>query len=271
MTGVSGHGSRETPKGRPCSICGHPDRAQIDAALTGGRSFRDVSKQWNLSHSAAKRHLDGHIGAVLAKVGIDVAKQRAVARDASASPAYGASLLVQGTVDRESIALDLARQAGDLFRRATGYLDRFEDDGALVVLKPKRGKRDEEPEESRAVYVDPEAAEAFARVVAAASSAVSAAVSALGGGAGRHAELRGKLTGELKTTLTIEGALKVIFEKGSLTPEAREALRTEANVYMLAGIDAALEELPADRRAAARDRALDAAKAAWARKQGGAT
>lgn len=258
---------------RPCTICRHPNRAEIDSALTKGVPFRNVAKQWQVGDSSVYRHSQGCVGKALAKVGLDISKQREVGKGIAPGPEYGASLLVQGTLDRESIALDLAKQAGDLFRRASAYLDRFEQDGSTVLLKP-RGRRGEEAQEERSVFVDPDAADAFARVVAAASSAVTAAVSALGGGAGRHAELRGKLTGELKpasVTIDLKAAIAVLFDPKTkrLAPEAQERLDQETRRYLTAAIDAIAIRVPIAERQAAREAAWAAAKAA--RESGGGT
>lgn len=49
--------------GRPCSICAHPQRAEIDAALQGGASLDDVTVQFELpSRSALQRHRASHLG-----------------------------------------------------------------------------------------------------------------------------------------------------------------------------------------------------------------
>lgn len=48
---------------RPCTICSHASRAEIDAALEGGASLDDVVAQFALpSRSALQRHRVGHLG-----------------------------------------------------------------------------------------------------------------------------------------------------------------------------------------------------------------
>lgn len=48
---------------RPCSICTHARRAEIDAALTGGASLRDVAAQFGLpSRTSLHRHRTEHLG-----------------------------------------------------------------------------------------------------------------------------------------------------------------------------------------------------------------
>lgn len=41
---------------RPCSVCRHPDRAAIDAALVSGDSYRGLSGRFGTSKSALERH-----------------------------------------------------------------------------------------------------------------------------------------------------------------------------------------------------------------------
>ncbi|WP_156635766.1 hypothetical protein [Methylobacterium sp. Leaf123] len=49
--------------GRPCTICAHPQRAEIDVALQGGASLDDVVVQFALSsRSALQRHRASHLG-----------------------------------------------------------------------------------------------------------------------------------------------------------------------------------------------------------------
>lgn len=52
---------------RPCAICSHPERAQIDAALVAGEAFRNIAKRWGMSAAAAFRHRVEHIVEQVAK------------------------------------------------------------------------------------------------------------------------------------------------------------------------------------------------------------
>jgi hypothetical protein len=45
----------------PCSICGHPRRQEIDAALASGTSLRAVAREFSTTHTALSRHR-AHIG-----------------------------------------------------------------------------------------------------------------------------------------------------------------------------------------------------------------
>lgn len=44
-----------------CSICKHPERASIEAAITQGTSYRDIAGRYGLSKSAVDRHADEHV------------------------------------------------------------------------------------------------------------------------------------------------------------------------------------------------------------------
>jgi len=51
---------------RPCSICTHPKREEIDAALVGGASFRNIAKRFGTSTAALHRH-QKHVAGQLAQ------------------------------------------------------------------------------------------------------------------------------------------------------------------------------------------------------------
>lgn len=78
-----GHGERVTAAvtapplqkatGRQCSICPHPNRGEIDAALGRGESFGSVSKRYGVSKAAAFRHKREHLGKPTRPVLIDAA------------------------------------------------------------------------------------------------------------------------------------------------------------------------------------------------------
>lgn len=52
---------------RRCSVCDHPDRPAVDAALVAGEPFRNVAARFRLSTSALVRHKTDHIPAALTK------------------------------------------------------------------------------------------------------------------------------------------------------------------------------------------------------------
>ena len=48
---------------RPCTVCIHEKRQEIDKALVTGTSHRNVAEQFRLSPSAVYRHKRGHVAA----------------------------------------------------------------------------------------------------------------------------------------------------------------------------------------------------------------
>jgi transposase-like protein len=46
---------------RACSICTHPDREAIDAALTGGDALRNIAPRFGTSTTALHRHKHEHL------------------------------------------------------------------------------------------------------------------------------------------------------------------------------------------------------------------
>ncbi len=51
---------------RTCSVCLHPDRPAIDAALVGGEPFRHIASQFGTSTTALQRHKADHLPAAVA-------------------------------------------------------------------------------------------------------------------------------------------------------------------------------------------------------------
>jgi hypothetical protein len=48
---------------RPCTVCAHEKRQEIDKALITGTTHRNVAEQFRLSPSAVYRHKRGHLSA----------------------------------------------------------------------------------------------------------------------------------------------------------------------------------------------------------------
>ncbi len=50
-----------------CSLCKHPSREEIDAALLGVESLRKIAARWAVSKSALLRHKAAHLPAAIVK------------------------------------------------------------------------------------------------------------------------------------------------------------------------------------------------------------
>lgn len=101
---------------RVCTICAHPERDAIDAALLGGESFRTIAHRLSVSLDALKRHKRDHLPEHLSK-----AARAAEAADAT----------------------DLLGQMADLHRRTLAILKLAEGAGdgrmALMAVREARG------------------------------------------------------------------------------------------------------------------------------------
>ena len=89
---------------RTCTVCAHPERAILDAALVRGEPLRDIAGRYAVSKSAVARHKAEHLPASLVKAtaAAEVADADRLLRDAGALRAKAVSLLLA------------AERAGDL-------------------------------------------------------------------------------------------------------------------------------------------------------------
>jgi len=53
---------------RPCSICSHSERLEIDRLLLRGESYRKIAERFGLSMGSISRHREAHIGTDLRDV-----------------------------------------------------------------------------------------------------------------------------------------------------------------------------------------------------------
>jgi len=92
--------------GRKCSICNHPQSAEIDAAVIAGSSYRDIARQFDVTPGAMGRHVKNHLVATLA-----------AARDA----------------ERVARGDDLLDQLAGMARQAQRITDQAEEEGTASV------------------------------------------------------------------------------------------------------------------------------------------
>jgi hypothetical protein len=64
---------------RPCSVCTHPKRDEIDSALLIGESLRNIAKQFSVGSTAVFRHKD-HVSKTLVKAAEADAEIREITR-----------------------------------------------------------------------------------------------------------------------------------------------------------------------------------------------
>lgn len=95
---------------RQCSVCGHPQRQDIDKALLGGESNRRIATQYSLSEAAVRRHKADHLPARMTK-----AKAAEEVSQADDLLAHSRALWSKATA-----LLLKAEQAGDLRTALSG-------------------------------------------------------------------------------------------------------------------------------------------------------
>jgi len=79
---------------RNCSVCDHPQRREIDAALVAGRSSRDIAAPHGLNYQAIRRHRLNHLPIAIraaARAALDSAEGTETASQAQTptAPSYG--------------------------------------------------------------------------------------------------------------------------------------------------------------------------------------
>ncbi len=100
---------------RQCSICTHPQRAEIDKALVRNTDTkREIAKRFGIGLSALYRHLDAHIGEVIAR-GQRVREERTRAQTTAIVEAHEAA--------QDAAALDLADELRRALRRVNLLFD----------------------------------------------------------------------------------------------------------------------------------------------------
>jgi hypothetical protein len=138
---------------RSCTVCTHPDRAEIDEALVAGVSSAEIAGRYRtVGERAIRRHRTNHLPETLAK-----------AHEAE-EVAQADSLLeqVRDLQERALDILDQAEEAGEL-RTALGAIR--EARGNLELLAKLLGELSEQPQVN--VLVSPEWLELRAVIVGA--------------------------------------------------------------------------------------------------------
>ena len=137
---------------RRCSVCAHPDRADIDSALVSGEPYRSIAKRFGASESAVYRHQQDHLPTRLAKAkeAEEVSKADDLLRQLKALQGKTLSLLLK------------AESAGDLRTALAGIREAR---GNLELLAKLYGELDERPQVN--LYLAPEWLEVRALIVGA--------------------------------------------------------------------------------------------------------
>lgn len=112
---------------RTCTICAHPQRNDIDAALIAGGPNRSIAVQYSLSAASVQRHRDSHLPASMA----------AAARAAEVARGDGLLALVRGLLAK---ALGILKKAEDSNDYRTALAAIREARGTLELLARLQGE-----------------------------------------------------------------------------------------------------------------------------------
>lgn len=99
---------------RSCTVCEHPERAEIDRALVGGASNRSLASLYDLSEAAMRRHKANHLPAklVMAHEAQEVAEADDLLADVRSLQARTLSILEAAEASRQlSTALRAIKEA----------------------------------------------------------------------------------------------------------------------------------------------------------------
>ena len=114
---------------RVCTICSHPERAEIDRTLVAGEAFRNIAERYGTSATALTRHKKEHVPGHVAK-----------AKEAAQVAAADDLLQQLRALRNKAISiLQQAEQAGD-FR--TALMGIREARGCIEVLMEVEGELD---------------------------------------------------------------------------------------------------------------------------------
>lgn len=132
-----------TLKGRPCSVCTHPQAREIATALLAGGTCRDVAKRYGLPLSTLARHNRLHLSVRIARAetaaGVPApapnAEPGSIQAEAAAVPRVKALEAYEAT-------LDVMRAMRELHQRTLALLDKAEaSDDLHVALRAVREAR----------------------------------------------------------------------------------------------------------------------------------
>jgi len=115
--------------GRVCTICTHPDHAEIDASLVSGVAYSAIARQWDVGPESVRRHHDAHLSPSLAAIAAQRKEEEAASLVARIENLIDRAevLFTAATDDGKSAqALNVLREMRglmELWGRATGQLD----------------------------------------------------------------------------------------------------------------------------------------------------
>src|SRR5260221_13927806 len=128
---------------RTCTVCIHPERAKIDAALIAGTPLRDMACQFAVGRMAVQRHAAEHLLAepVKAKQAEDVSRATDVLEMAATRDKLALALLARaeraGDLKTAVQALRVSLTSLELLARLRGELNEQQNTTVNVLLAPE--------------------------------------------------------------------------------------------------------------------------------------
>jgi len=114
---------------RACTVCEHPERDAIDAALVSGEPVRALARRYGLSSSSVSRHAHNHLSAALAAMQSQEQAERRASLLDRIETLIGRAETMFATASEEgkaSQALNVLKELRallELLGKATGELD----------------------------------------------------------------------------------------------------------------------------------------------------
>jgi len=112
---------------RPCSICSHSERLEIDRLLLRGESYRKIAERFGLSTGSISRHKEAHIGTDLR----DVREVMIQAREEALAEIKGEVKARSLEEIKEEISAEVKETTAARLETAASYLDQ------LILLRQK--------------------------------------------------------------------------------------------------------------------------------------
>ena len=132
-------GIGELEMARPCTICTHSERLEIDRRLLRGESYRNIAEHFKLSLASISRHREAHIGTDLQ----DVREVMVAAREEALAQIKSEELETLETV-KEEIAVEARESIAARLEACHDYFGqlRILRERAAIALETAEGAED---------------------------------------------------------------------------------------------------------------------------------
>jgi hypothetical protein len=130
------------PRGRPCSVCKHPQEREIATALLAGGSCRQVAKRYEIPVSTLARHHRLHLRARIARAEVAIGQSARVPCEPGSIEGQVVAEQRWRRIENFEEALDVMREMRHLYGRTLSLLEQAEASGdsstALRAIREAR-------------------------------------------------------------------------------------------------------------------------------------